>query len=458
MKKRNIIILLILVLMVSLGVFYFSREGNLNKSEILINSLAVVDKVTQFLPINQDTKDELQAIDKIVQYFTAEDGVERRYLIMLQNNMELRPTGGFLGQYAVVKIKDGEVISLFVEDANLLDQRITADVPAPYPFEGMMSVRRWKFRDANFFPDFPSSVEKVKYFYRLAGGNDDFDGVIAVNATVFNDALEITGPITVPGFPGTYTSENAVLKLEEQVGKAYRLNPDLDDRNRKIILKKMAAILIDELSSISNFSKVSNLVFEELRNKEIQFYFEDQGMQALAEKVGWAGKVNQEWEGDYLMAVDANLGALKSDYYMDREMIYNVDLTAEKPTATLEIIYTHNAIYGDWRTTDYHSYLRVYTPLGTELVSREMVSYPNIQENHGRQYFGFICHTIMNDQTHAKIVYTLPEELRENYKLLIQKQSGVGEVPVTINVKTAEKEYSQKEVLKNELKFEFRKE
>jgi hypothetical protein len=96
--------------------------------------------------------------------------------------------------------------------------------------------------------------------------------------------------------------------------------------------------------------------------------------------------------------------------------------------------------------------------LGTELVSREMVSYPNIQENHGRQYFGFICHTIMNDQTHAKIVYTLPEELRENYKLLIQKQSGVGEVPVTINVKTAEKEYSQKEVLKNELKFEFRKE
>jgi hypothetical protein len=457
MKKRSIIILLALILLLFFGGFYFFKKGNLNKSEILINSLAVVDKVTQFLPINQDTKDEIQAIDKIVQYFTAEDGVERRYLIMLQNNMELRPTGGFLGQYAVVKIKDGEVTSLFVEDANLLDQRITADVPAPYPFERMMSVRRWKFRDANFFPDFPSSVEKVKYFYRLAGGNDDFDGVIAVNATILEDVLEITGPITVPGYPGTYTSENAVLKLEEQVEVNFQLQ-GINVQDRKLILKKMAAIMIDELSSISNFSKVSNLVFEELRNKEVQFYFENQEMQALAEKVGWAGRVNQEWDGDYLMAVDANLGALKSDYYMDREMIYNVDLTAEKPTATLEIIYTHNAIYGDWRTTDYHSYLRVYTPLGTELVSREMVSYPNIQENHGRQYFGFICHTIMNDQTHAKIVYTLPEELRENYKLLIQKQSGVGEVPVTINVKTAEKEYNQKEVLKNELKFEFRKE
>lgn len=457
MKKRNIIILLALILLLFSGGFYFFKKGDLNKSEILINSLAVVDKVTQFLPINQNTKDEIQAIDKFVQYFTVKDGVERRYLILLQNNMELRPTGGFLGQYAVVKIKDGEVTSLFVEDANLLDQRITADVPAPYPFERMISIRKWKFRDSNFYPDFPTSVDKIKYFYRLAGGNDDFDGVIGVNATILSDVLEITGPITVPGYPGTYTSENAVLKLEEQVEVDFAYQ-GINVQDRKLILKKMAAILIDELSSISNFSKVSNLVFEELRNKEVQFYFENQEMQILAEKVGWAGRVNQEWDGDYLMAVDTNLGALKSDYYMDREMIYNVDLTAEKPTATLEIVYTHNATYGDWRTTDYHSYLRVYTPLGTELISREMVSYPNIQENHGRQYFGFICHTIMNDQTRAKIVYTLPEELRENYKLLIQKQSGVGEVPVTINVKTAEKEYSQKEVLKNELKFEFRKE
>jgi hypothetical protein len=320
----------------------------------------------------------------------------------------------------------------------------------------MMSVRKWKFRDANFFPDFPSSVEKVKYFYRLAGGNNDFDGVIAVNATVLNDILEITGPVSVPGYPGAYTSDNAILKLEEQVEVDFQFQ-GINVQDRKLILKKMAAIIVEELSSLSNVSKVADLVFEKLRNKDVQFYFEDTEMQALAEKVGWAGRVNQEWDGDYLMAVDANLGALKSDYYIDREMIYNVDLTVEKPTATLEIIYTHKATYGDWRTTDYHSYLRVYTPLGTELVSREMVSYPNIQENHGRQYFGFICHTIMNDQTIAKIVYTLPDSFNEdNYKLLIQKQSGVGEVPVTVNIKTSEKDFNQKGILKNELRFELK--
>ncbi|MCK5080797.1 MAG: DUF4012 domain-containing protein, partial [Candidatus Moranbacteria bacterium] len=385
MKKRKILALVFLLVIGVASAFYFFSD--IDKKQILINSLSAVDKIAQFLPIEQSTKDEIQAIDKFVQAFTVKDGIERRYLVLLQNNMELRPTGGFLGQYAVMKLKDGEVTSLFVEDANLLDQRIKADVNAPYPFEKMMSIKRWKFRDSNFFPDFPTSVDKIKYFYRLSGGNDDFDGVIAVNATILNDILEITGPVTVPGYPGTYTSENAILKLEEQVEKSFELQ-GINVQDRKLILKKMAAIIVDKLGSISNISKVPDLVLEELRNKDVQFYFEDPELQALAEKVNWAGKVDQEWDGDYLMAVDANLGALKSDYYMEREMIYSVDLTLEKPTATLEINYTHNAVYGDWRTTDYHSYLRVYTPLRTELVSRAWVSYPNIQENHGRQYFG----------------------------------------------------------------------
>jgi len=452
MKKRKIFgILFVLVLVIS-SLFYFFR--NVDKKQILINSLSAVDKITQLLPVEQSTKDEIQAIDKFVQAFTAKDGVERRYLVLLQNNMELRPTGGFLGQYAVVKMKNGEITSLFIEDANLLDQRISADVKPPYQFKSMMSIKRWKFRDSNWYPDFPTSVEKIKYFYRLSGGNSNFDGVISVNATVLNDVLEITGPVSVPGYPGTYTSENAILKLEEQVEKAYLFDENLNTQDRKLILKKMGAIIVDKLSSLSNVSKIADLVLEELRNKEVQFYFEDQELQALAEKVGWAGRVNQEWDGDYLMAVDANMGALKSDYYIDREMIYSVDLTLEKPTATLEINYTHNATVGDWRTSDYHSYLRVYTPKGTELVSREWVGYPVISEAYNRDYYGFKVDVIMNRTLPTKIVYTLPDRLKDNYKLLVQKQSGVGDVPLTVKVKTHDGEYSQKSVLKNDLKFE----
>jgi hypothetical protein len=369
--------------------------------------------------------------------------------------MELRPGGGFLGQYAIIKVKNGKITSQFFEDANILDQRITAKVNPPYPFERMMSLKKWKFRDSNFSPDFPTNVEKAKYFYRLSGGNSDFDGVIAVNATVLNKILEITGPIVIGGVQ--YTSQDAFLKLEEQVEKAYLFNEDLDTQNRKWVMKKMAEIIIDRLVSLNNIPRISSFVLEELRNKDIQLNFQDSETQKAIENVHWDGRVSTDWEGDYLMIVDANMGALKSDYYIDREVFYEVDLTGEKPTAYLKINYTHKATYGDWRTSDYHSYLRIYVPQGSNLIERKMVSYPNIQEEFNKTYFGFILHVLINRNTLVETRYELPESVRENYRLLIQKQSGVGDVPVHIKVKTADGDFTQDEILKKDLRFEFKK-
>ncbi len=423
----------------------------------MIETLSAFEKVVNFLLVADDTKKELEVINKLTEAFLSQDGVSRKYLLLLQNNMELRPGGGFLGQYAVAEVKNGEVVSFFIEDANLLDQRITAKVSPPYPFTRMMSIKKWKFRDSNFSPDFPTNAEKAKYFYRLAGRSSDFDGVIAINATVLNNVLKITGPINVPGY-GEFNSENAVLKLEEQVEKAYLYNPELDTTNRKAVLKKMAPLIMDKLFSLGNIKKIADFALGELNNKDIILNFKDSELQRAIEEVNWAGKVNQDWQGDYLMLVDANMGALKSDYYIKREIFYQVDLTLPKPQARLEYTYTHTATHGDWRTSDYHSYLRVYVPLGSNLLERKMVSYPNIQEEFGKTYFGFIAHTLIGRQTKAEIVYELPESVKENYKILIQKQSGVGEIPLKIKIKTEEGEFEKELAIKEDVKFEFKKE
>lgn len=451
--KVKKIFLMVILAAIFAGFLFFRFGGmeKIDKKAVVVNSLNALEKVVKLLPVSQDTKKEVEAIDRLVQEFDKKDGISRRYMLMLQNNMELRPGGGFLGQYAVVEIKDGNVESLFLEDANLLDQRITAKVYAPYPFERMMSIKKWKFRDSNFSPDFATNVEKAKYFYKLSGGNADFDGVVAINASVLNRVLELTGPITVPGYSGEYNSENAVLKLEEQVEKAYLLNEDLDTQNRKSIMKKMAPIIVEKLFKVGNIKKLADFTLEELRNKDVQLNFENKELQTLVEVVGWGGSVNQAWDGDYLMLVDANMGAFKSDYYIKRDIQYTVDLTGEKPMATLDYTYRHTATYGDWRTSDYHSYLRMYVPKGSNLIDRKMVSYPNIQEDLGKTYFGFIAHTLINDDTVAHIQYELPESVRENYKLLIQKQSGVGDVPVKILVKSKDGEFRHEDTLKKDL-------
>ena len=449
-KVKWILVALIVFLVITIGVFLFKGS---DKVSMVANTLSMAKNVINLLPIKEDTKKEVQTIDALVTEFTKKDGRERRFLLLLQNNMELRPGGGFLGQYAVMKMKDGEVTGLTFEDANLLSQRIQAKVPAPYPFEKLIGRKKWKFEDSNFSPDYPTNVEKAKYFYRLAGGNNDFDGVIAANATTFARTFELTGPMTLNGVE--LNSENAVLKLEEMVEKKYLLNPDIDTQNRKDMMKTLAAQMTEKLVSLNNISKLSSFVLEELRNKDVMLNFADSNLQRQVAEVHWDGSMNQDWSGDYFMMVDANMGALKSDYYIKRRIEYNVDLTGEKPIAEVFLPYQHTATYGDWRTSDYHSYLRVYAPKGAKLLEREMVSYPLEAEEFGKSYFGFTLHVLINRGTNVRLKYELPESVREgNYKLLIQKQSGVGDVPVKIKVKTKDGEFTKEDILKKDLKFE----
>ena len=184
--------------------------------------------------------------------------------------------------------------------------------------------------------------------------------------------------------------------------------------------------------------------------------FTDANLQQQIASVYWDGSMPQSWGGDYLMAVDANMGALKTDHYIKREMTYNIDFTGEKPTVTLNIKYNNTAPYGDWRTSDYHSYLRIYVPKGSEFVSSQMVSRLATSEEFNKTYFGFKVDVIMGREVDGTIIYTLPDNIKaENYKLLIQKQSGAGDVPVTVHIKTRDGEFTQQQTLKSDLKFEY---
>ena len=459
LNKRNFLIVLAVVLVISL-IFLVPSLFKNNKTLLGVKSLSMANKISKLLPISDDEKKELEVMNALVQKFTQEDNKERTFMIFLQNNMELRPGGGFLGQYAVVKIKNGEVTSSYFEDANLLDQRIQATVAPPYPFKRMMQIKKWKFRDSNFSPDFPTNVAKAKYFYKLAGRSaDNFDGFIAVNAQVFNDVLALTGPITVPGYSTEFNSTDGALKLEEVVEKAYIMNPELDTQNRKMIMKSMTPIIIDKLFSLNNVTKIAELVHNEFKNRNIMVNFTDSELQALADSVYWTGKVAMDWGGDYLMISDANMGSLKTDYYIRRSINYEVDFTGEKPVVTLNINVKNTATYGDWRTSDYHEYMRVYVPKGSNFLERQMVGYPNIGEEFEKTYFGVILHSVMNKETNGMIKYELPENIKaEGYRLLIQKQSGAGDIPVHVKIKTKDGEFAQEQTLKDDLKFEFKKE
>ena len=449
------IIALVAFILIAIGgyfTFFYAKE---HKTEFAATSLNLFQKVSKLLPIAPDTKKEIEVVNTLVSELTKSDDKVRVFLVLLQNADELRPGGGFLGQYAIIKVKNGEVTSTFVEDANLLDQRIVAKIAPPYPFKRKLQLKNWKFRDSNFSPDFPTNAEKAQYFYRLAGGREKFDAVIAVNSHVFNNILKISGPIKIAGDSNTYTSEDGAYKLEERVERAY-LGEDVPaelKQNRKAIMKKLAAEIMNRVATVGNVPKLAEFAQNELRNRDIMIWFADENLQSLVESVHWDGSVATDWTGDYLMLVDANMGALKSDYYMRRSLDYTVDFTGEKPVATILYTYKHTAAFGDWRTSDYHTYLRAYVPKGAKLLERRLVGSPLTDEAFGKTYFGVFVDVLIAGSTEGMIKYELPDTITaENYRLLIQKQSGIGTLPIAVHIKTKDgKTYDQSADLQKDL-------
>lgn len=479
MRKRLIIAAISLAVIGLLGWIGFSAIKS-HKTEFAVGSLALFEKVSKLLPIEPDTKKEIEVVNSLVQELTLRDDKTRVFLVLLQNNHELRPGGGFLGQYAVVKVKNAEIVSAVVEDANLLDQRIKdADIKVtpPWPLQRYAQAKRWLLHDSNFSPDFPYNAAKAEYFYRLGGGREKFDAVVAVNADVFNHALELTGPITVPVETFTYnaatgtfskssetktfTSENGTLALEEAVEKKFLINEDIDipaeyKQNRKNVMKLIAAKMIEKLNHLDQITKLAEFAQSELRTKDIMLYFHDETLQSLVQSVHWDGSVTTDWTGDYLMVVDANLGALKSDYYMKRSLAYTVDFTGEKPKANVSYTYNHTATRGDWRTSDYHTYTRILAPVGSKYIDQSrrhtggVISQDSTDLN--KTVFGYKVDALIGRELETGIEYELPETITpDNYRLLIQKQSGTGTIPVTVTLKTKDKEYTQSFELKKDL-------
>ena len=447
------IVLIVLLILIVTGGFYFFSYAKTHKTELAIGSLNLFQKVSRLLPLTPDTKKEIEVVNTLVETLTRKDDQVHVFLVLLQNS----DGGGFLGQYALIKVKNGEVISTFVEDANLLDQRIVADIPTPYPFVRKLQLKKWKFRDSNFSPDFPTNAEKAQYFYRLAGGYEKFDGVIAVNSLTFNNILALTGPIQIPGDSNIYTSADGAYKLEDRVERVY-LGEDVPaelKQNRKLIMKRIAAEIMRRVATVSNIPKLAEFTQKELRNKDIMLYFKDPALQSLVESVHWDGSVAEDWINDYVMLVDANMGALKTDHYIRRSLDYTVDFTGEKPIATIVYTYRNTATHGDWRTSDYHTYLRAYVPKGSKFLERKMINVVTTKEAFNKTYFdGFVDVEIGQSDVNTTLTYELPDTITpENYRLLIQKQSGVGTLPVTVHLKRLGKEYIQNADLLKDLNF-----
>lgn len=395
---------------------------------------------------------------------------QKTYLFLLQNNTELRPGGGFIGTYGLMKVSSGEIVSLKTDNSYNLDEaaKKLPPIEPPAPLRTYLKQNAWYFRDSNWSPDFPTSAGQALLFYQREGGSRNVDGVMAVTPTTISALLRLVGPIKVGDIE--FTADTFTEKLQAYVDKGFK-SAGQSESQRKDIIGIMTKDLVDRLLKlpVAEWKDVFLVLSQQLSEKQLLLYMKDTGVQGILVDQNWAGAIDRTPEIDSLMVVDANLASLKTDLAMRRTYTSTVDLTGERPTVELVIRYQHTGKF-DWRTSylisRYNTYIRVYVPSGSELVSssgaqrRERSNAAGeVQTSSelGKTVFAAFKSIEPGTSSELKLVYRLPavvgRQLQQNqYRLVWQKQPGMEKTVMNLTIKT-DRQPQRAEGLDNQARF-----
>ena len=347
----------------------------------------------EWLPIGEDGLRLLPQLSLLMG-----QGGPQRYLILAQNEDEMRATGGFITGAGVVTVQEGRITDLDFRDANNVDN--WRDKPyafPPQPFYDFMRLELFGFRDANFWPEFPVSAEKAMQLYEYGLDAPPFDGVIAIDQEFLRILVDATGPVPIPGTDQRISADNVLQTLRQ--ARDIQEGQEIQEwvRDRKAFLGGFAAAIQAKIEmdfgSIDPLKLATNLVGA-AEDRHLSIYMRDPQLGAVLAANGWDGSLPQAPPGDFLMAVDTNMGYNKANIFIERALDYTVTLTPQSQ-AHLTVTYRHTgqttgepcyqgvdqefeeaAEYLAIADQCYWNYLRVYTPAGSTLLDSSRHTVP----------------------------------------------------------------------------------
>jgi hypothetical protein len=406
----------------------------------------IVNIINQATVLIVDAKPLLEVAPHIVG-----NDAPRKYLILFQNDAELRPTGGFLTAYALLQVDKGDITPLSSSDIYDLDAKYSGKLEAPQPLidfipdpynkESVSGITpQWRIRDMNLSPDFKQFAETFLPEY-LKTNSPEVDAVIAIDTQVLLKILEVIGPVGVSGY-GNYSAElddrcncpQVILALESIISVE---TPYFRENRKAVLGPLMHSILANAKGQPKE--KMAELVevgLEAIKQKHVVMYFRDENVQQALEAFNLAGRIKQADAGtDYLALVDTNFAGAKSNLYIEQEIDLVVEAGPEYSTNKLTLTYRNPQEHDGWLNGDYPDWFRLYVPAGSELVASNgsEIDVTTTEELGKTVFAGFF---VLRPQGIAKVTleYRTPIQATDQYKLLLQKQGGTKNHQFKLNV------------------------
>lgn len=429
---------------------YPVRIGNQEVRSKIVRGISLIDEAAGAIKGSRPLLEEAA-------YFLGIDE-ERTYLLLFQNDKELRPTGGFITAYTIMTVNKGKVNPVLSTDIYNLDLRYRPTAPAPQPIidyiAGPYTIDKGlRLRDMNWSPDFEVAMDLFSSEAKKAG-IPRVDGIVAVDTHVVVNILAVLGQIGVPGFGNFSTAVDercncpqVIYELEsfaDNVGPVVWSQTEPDKivfaprgfGNRKeIVGPLMNSILSNALGQPQEkLPALFEAGWKSLTEKHVLFYMFDKDKQEAVKAFNIAGKLN-DFEGDYLHINDANLGGRKSNLYVTQEVAQNVEVAKDGTiTKTLEITYKNPQGYDGWLNSVLPNWTRIYIPKGSEVVDVSgFEERAEVYDELGKTVIAGGFELRPQGVVKISLVYKLPFKIDKKYSLFIQKQPGKDLPLYTIN-------------------------
>lgn len=272
------------------------------------------------------------------------------YLAIALDRTELRPGGGFQGNYGLLELDGGKQSKTHpfgLTNTYFLDQVYTqkaAPNPEPstcghqvalptnlywwWPYRCIKQFG-WGLRDADLSPDFPTNARLAMQIVEAGGGTPNgapIQGVIAFTPGLIQKILETTGDLPMPGYtdkhgPVTVTPQNLEYEIHYQQ-LSVQTNGD-----RKQFTHDLSKALLDRLKSLhgSGLKIIFKIAAESIQSKDLQVYLADPRAELVLRQLDLASTV-ATGQNDGFFVVDTNDGGNKANLFVTEQQTDYVTL------------------------------------------------------------------------------------------------------------------------------------
>lgn len=390
-------------------------------------------------------------------------GQPTNFILFSLDSDELRPTGGFMGNYAMLTLSGGKFTNgVHLHDIYSLDcprgqtQCPTLHIPDRFAWMNV-GPDHFGLRDSNLDPDYPASARLAEQMLVQQDAGPAVQGVFSITPRVIEQLLQVTGPITIVSYCTRVTAENLrdvihYYHMSTPLGiTSWCPGPQTVSGNRKAFDAELGSVLLHRVAILPSAqqSQLAHALLEDFVTRDIQLYFNDPGLESVLTSFGVDGAV-QSPRGDSLFVVDTNTGANYANMDVQQHATDTISLDAHgTATHDLTLTYTYpktshlftdvyEAELGYWT---YRDFARVIVPQNAHFIGQDGCP-PTPTDEPGHLAWGCSILFSQPNSVTLRFRWSVPGAATVDgntirYTLLIQHEAGTrNAVSVTITPPT----------------------